>query len=107
MSHRAVIEPPFFCYAETSALKPGRLHRYCRACGFRPRHAPAFISITPSISLPGPSAVFYFSLMPAVVRRRNRRDASIVGSLVVAALTVAGAVIVVALRNGRPRPVLR
>jgi hypothetical protein len=50
---------------------------------------------------------FYFSLMPTVVRVATGATLPIVGSLVVATLTLTGAVIVVALRNVAPQRMLR
>src|SRR3977135_3801356 len=65
-----------------------------------PRVARAtFVAVTPvdiaSWSLGG----FYFSLMPSVVRAATGTTIPIVGGLVVATLTVTGAVAVVALRK--------
>jgi hypothetical protein len=84
---------------ETATMKPGAL------ASLWPRvHVPrvaraAFAAVTPvniaSWSLGG----FYFSLMPAVVRAATGTTLPIVGGLVVATLTVSGAVAVVALRK--------
>ena len=67
----------------------------------------AFISITPVHIAAWALGGFYFSLMPAVVRVATGATLPIVGSLVVAALTLTGAVIVVALRNVAPERMLR
>src|SRR6266849_8541060 len=92
---------------ETVRTKPGAL------ASLRPRvHVPrvaraAFAAVTPvniaSWSLGG----FYFSLMPSVVRAATGTTLPIVGGLVVATLTLTGAVIVVALRNVAPDRILR
>jgi MFS family permease len=84
---------------ETATTKPGAL------ASLRPRvHVPrvaraTFAAITPvniaSWSLGG----FYFSLMPSVVRAATGTTLPIVGGLVVATLTLSGAVAVVALRK--------
>src|SRR5712672_633349 len=84
---------------ETATTKPGAL------ASLRPRvHVPraaraTFVAVTPvniaSWSLGG----FYFSLMPSVVRAATGTTLPIVGGLVVATLTLSGAVAVVALRK--------
>src|SRR5882672_10597156 len=84
---------------ETATTKPGAL------ASLRPRvHIPraaraTFVAVTPvniaSWSLGG----FYFSLMPSVVRAATGTTLPIVGGLVVATLTLSGAVAVVALRK--------
>jgi MFS family permease len=84
---------------ETATTKPGAL------ASLRPRvHVPrvaraTFAAVTPvniaSWSLGG----FYFSLMPSVVRAATGTTLPIVGGLVVATLTLSGAVAVVALRK--------
>jgi hypothetical protein len=84
---------------ETATTKPGAL------ASLRPRvHVPrvaraTFAAVTPvniaSLSLGG----FYFSLMPSVVRAATGTTLPIVGGLVVATLTLSGAVAVVALRK--------
>jgi MFS family permease len=87
---------------ETATRKPGAL------ASLWPRvHVPrvaraTFVAVTPvniaSWSLGG----FYFSLMPSVVRAATGTTLPIVGGLVVATLTVTGAVAVVALRKLAP-----
>src|SRR6266851_5532588 len=84
---------------ETAMTKPGAL------ASLRPRvHVPrvaraTFAAVTPvniaSWSLGG----FYFSLMPSVVRAATGTPRPFVGGLVVATLTISGAVAVVALRK--------
>jgi MFS family permease len=87
---------------ETATTKPGAL------ASLWPRvHVPrvaraTFAAVTPvniaSWSLGG----FYFSLMPSVVRAATGTTTPIVGGLVVATLTLSGAVAVVALRKLAP-----
>ncbi len=84
---------------ETSAPKPGALASLLPHIHV-PRVARAtFAAITPvnfaSWSLGG----FYFSLMPSVVRSATGTTLPIVGGLVVAALTISGAIAVVILRK--------
>jgi MFS family permease len=91
---------------ETATPKPGAL------ASLRPHiHVPrvaraTFAAITPvniaSWSLGG----FYFSLMPSVVRAATGATLPIIGGLVVAALTVAGAVAVIILRKLDPERIL-
>jgi MFS family permease len=84
---------------ETSALKPGALASLLPRVRIPLQARAAFISITPVHIAAWALGGFYFSLMPAVVRVATGATLPIVGSLVVAALTLTGAVIVVALRN--------
>src|ERR1700730_14861170 len=87
---------------ETATTRPGAL------ASLRPRvHVPrvartTFVAVTPvniaSWSLGG----FYFSLMPSVVRAATGTTRPIVGGLVVATLTISGAVAVVTLRKLAP-----
>src|SRR3982075_2822122 len=91
---------------ETARTKPGAL------ASLRPRvHVPrvaraTFAAVTPvniaSWSLGG----FYFSLIPSVVRAATATTVAIVGGLVVATLTLSGAVAVVALRKLVPEKML-
>jgi hypothetical protein len=67
----------------------------------------AFISITPVNIAAWALGGFYFSLMPAVVRVATGATLPIVGGVVVATLTLTGAVIVVALRKVAPDRMLR
>jgi MFS family permease len=91
---------------ETATPKPGALASLLPHVHV-PRAARAtFAAITPvnvaSWSLGG----FYFSLMPSVVRAATGTELPIVGGLVVAALTVSGAVAVVMLRKLPPARML-
>src|SRR5882724_5278741 len=84
---------------ETAAPQPGALKSLLPHVRI-PRAARAtFVAVTPvniaSWSLGG----FYFSLMPSVVRAATGTTLPIVGGLVVATLTLSGAVAVVALRK--------
>jgi hypothetical protein len=65
------------------------------------------MSITPVNIASWALGGLYFSLMPAVVRVATGATLPIVGSLVVATLTLTGGVIVVALRNVAPDRMLR
>jgi MFS family permease len=92
--------------AETVTRKPGALASLWPQVHV-PRVAVAtFVAITPvniaSWSLGG----FYFSLMPSVVRAATGATLPIVGGLVVAALTLSGAVAVVILRKLPPERML-
>src|SRR5437588_535745 len=87
---------------ETATTKPGAFASL-RPRVYVPRVARAtFAAVTPvniaSWSLGG----FYFSLMPSVVRAATGTTLPIVGGVVVATLTFAGAVAVVALRKLAP-----
>ena len=66
-----------------------------------------FASITPVNIAAWALGGFYFSLMPAVVRVATGATLPIVGGIVVAALTFAGVVVVVALRQIAPERTLR
>jgi len=66
-----------------------------------------FASITPVNIAAWALGGFYFSLMPAVVRVATGATLPVVGGIVVAALTFAGAVVVVALRKIAPERTLR
>jgi Major Facilitator Superfamily len=84
---------------ETATLKPGALASLVPHVGIPPAARSTFAAVTPvniaSWSLGG----FYFSLMPSVVRAATGATLPIIGGLVVAALTVSGAVAVVILRK--------
>src|SRR6202045_3452806 len=92
---------------ETATTKPGAL------ASLRPRvHVPrvaraTFAAVTPVNIAAWALGGFYFSLMPAVVRAATGATLPIVGGVVVATLTLTGAVIVVALRNVVPERMLR
>jgi MFS family permease len=91
---------------ETATPRPGALASILPHVHV-PRIARAtFAAITPvnvaSWSLGG----FYFSLMPSVVRTATGTTTPIVGGLVVAALTISGAVAVVVLRKLAPERIL-
>jgi MFS family permease len=92
---------------ETSPLKPGALASLLPRVRIPLEARAAFISITPVHIAAWALGGFYFSLMPAVVRVATGATLPIIGSLVVAALTLTGAVIVVALRNVAPDRMLR
>ena len=66
-----------------------------------------FASITPVNIAAWALGGIYFSLMPAVVRVATGATLPVVGGIVVAALTFAGAVVVVALRKIAPERTLR
>jgi MFS family permease len=90
---------------ETATTKPGALASLWPSVHV-PRAARAtFAAVTPvniaSWSLGG----FYFSLMPSVVRAATGTTLPIVGGLVVATLTISGAVAVVALRKLVPEKI--
>jgi hypothetical protein len=84
---------------ETATLKPGALASLVPHVGIPLAARSTFAAVTPvniaSWSLGG----FYFSLMPSVVRAATGATLPIIGGLVVAALTVSGAVAVVILRK--------
>jgi MFS family permease len=92
---------------ETAELRRGAL------ASLRPRvRVPAaarstFASITPVNIAAWALGGFYFSLMPAVVRVATGATLPVVGGIVVAALTFAGAVVVIALRKVAPERTLR
>src|ERR1700730_3704754 len=92
---------------ETSALKPGALASLLPRVRVPLEARAIFISITPVHIAAWALGGFYFSLMPAVVRVATGATLPIIGSLVVATLTLTGAVIVVALRNVAPDRMLR
>jgi hypothetical protein len=72
-----------------------------------PRAARAtFAAIAPVTVASWSLGGFYFSLMPSVVRAATGATLPIIGGLVVAALTVSGAVAVVALRKLPPERIL-
>jgi MFS family permease len=91
---------------ETSPLKPGALASLLPHVRIPLQARASFLSITPVNIASWALGGFYFSLMPAVVRVATGATLPIVGSLVVAALTLTGAVIVIALRNVAPERML-
>ena len=92
---------------ETSPLKPGALASLLPRVRIPPEVRPTFVSITPVTIAAWALGGFYFSLMPAVVRVGTGATLPIVGGIVVATLTLTGAVIVVVLRNEAPERMLR
>jgi MFS family permease len=92
---------------ETSALKPGALASLIPRVRIPFQARAAFMSITPVHIAAWALGGFYLSLMPAVVRVATGATLPIVGGVVVATLTLTGAVIVVALRNVAPERMLR
>jgi MFS family permease len=92
---------------ETSPLKPGVLASLLPHVRIPLQARATFLSITPVNIASWALGGFYFSLMPAVVRVATGATLPIVGSLVVAALTLTGAVIVIALRSVAPERMLR
>jgi MFS family permease len=92
---------------ETSALKPGALASLIPRVRIPLKARTAFMAITPVHIASWALGGFYFSLMPAVVRVATGTTLPIVGGVVVATLTLTGAVIVVALRNVAPERMLR
>jgi len=92
---------------ETSALKSGALASLIPRVRIPLQARAAFMSITPVHIAAWALGGFYFSLMPAVVRVATGATLPIVGGVVVATLTLTGAVIVVALRNVAPERRLR
>ena len=92
---------------ETSPLKPGALASLIPRVRIPLKARAAFMAITPVHIASWALGGFYFSLMPAVVRVATGTTLPIVGGVVVATLTLTGAVIVVALRNVAPERMLR
>src|SRR5579862_377915 len=91
---------------ETATLQPGALASLLPHVHV-PRAARAtFAAITPVTVASWSLGGFYFSLMPAVVRAATGATLPIIGGLVVAALTVSGAVAVVVLRKLHPEKIL-
>jgi MFS family permease len=91
---------------ETATLTPGALASLLPHVHV-PRIARAtFAAITPVTVASWSLGGFYFSLMPSVVRAATGATLPIIGGLVVAALTVSGAVAVVVLRKLHPDRVL-
>jgi MFS family permease len=92
---------------ETSTLKSGALASLLPHVRIPSEARSTFVSITPVNIAAWALGGFYFSLMPAVVRVGTGATLPIVGGVVVAALTLTGAVIVVVLRNVAPDRMLR
>jgi MFS family permease len=91
---------------ETATLQSGALESLLPHVHVPRIARTTFAAVTPvniaSWSLGG----FYFSLMPAVVRAATGATLPIVGGLVVATLTISGAVAVMILRNLHPERIL-
>jgi hypothetical protein len=91
---------------ETATPQPGALESLLPHVHVPRIARTTFAAVTPvniaSWSLGG----FYFSLMPSVVRAATGATLPIVGGLVVATLTISGAVAVVLLRNLHPERIL-
>jgi MFS family permease len=92
---------------ETSTLKSGAFASLIPRVRIPLKARAAFMSVTPVHIASWALGGFYFSLMPAVVRVATGATLPIVGGIVVATLTLTGAVIVVALRNVAPDRILR
>jgi hypothetical protein len=92
---------------ETAELRPGALASLRPRVRVPPAARSTFASITPVNIAAWALGGFYFSLMPAVVRVATGATLPVVGGIVVAALTFAGAVVVVALRKIAPERTLR
>src|SRR6266852_2208408 len=92
---------------ETAELRRGALASLRPRIRVPPAARSTFASITPVNIAAWALGGFYFSLMPAVVRVATGATLPIVGGVVVATLTLTGAVIVVALRNVAPDRMLR
>jgi MFS family permease len=94
---------------ETSALKTGALASLIPRVRVPLKARATFMAITPVHIASWALGGFYFSLMPAVVvvGAATGTTLPIVGGMVVATLTLTGAVIVVALRNVAPERMLR
>ena len=91
---------------ETATPEPGALASLLPHVHV-PRVARAtFAAIAPVTVASWSLGGFYFSLMPSVVRAATGATLPIIGGLVVAALTVSGAVAVVVLRNLLPERIL-
>jgi predicted MFS family arabinose efflux permease len=91
---------------ETATPQPGALESLLPHVHV-PRIARAtFAAITPVTIASWSLGGFYFSLMPSVVRAATGATLPIIGGLVVAALTVSGAVAVVILRKLSPERIL-
>src|SRR6266852_8549198 len=84
---------------ETAELRPGAFASLRPRVRVPPAARSTFASITPVNVAAWALGGFYFSLMPAVVRVATGATLPLVGGIVVATLTLTGAVIVVALRN--------
>jgi MFS family permease len=92
---------------ETAELRRGALASLRPRVRVPPAARSTFAAITPVNVAAWALGGFYFSLMPAVVRVATGATLPIVGGIVVAALTFAGAVVVVALRKIAPERTLR
>jgi hypothetical protein len=100
----SVMEAAILWYMpETAELRRGAL----ASLRVPPAARSTFASITPVNIAAWALGGFYFSLMPAVVRVATGATLPVVGGIVVAALTFAGAVVVVALRKVAPERMLR
>jgi hypothetical protein len=104
----SVVEAAILWYMpETAELRRGAL------ASLRPRiRVPqaarsTFASMTPVNIAAWALGGFYFSLMPALVRVATGATLPVIGGIVVAALTFAGAVVVIALRKVAPERTLR
>ena len=104
----SVMEAAILWYMpETAELKRGALASLRPRVRVPPAARSTFASITPVNIAAWALGGFYFSLMPAVVRVATGATLPVVGGIVVAALTFAGAVVVVALRKIAPERTLR
>jgi hypothetical protein len=104
----SVIEAAILWYMpETAELRRGALPSLRPRIRVPPATRSTFASITPVNIAAWALGGFYFSLMPAVVRVATGATLPVVGGTVVAALTFAGAVVVVALRKVAPERTLR
>ena len=104
----SVMEAAILWYMpETAELRRGALASLRPRVRVPPAARSTFASITPVNIAAWALGGFYFSLMPAVVRVATGATLPVVGGIVVAALTFAGAVVVVALRKIAPERTLR
>jgi len=100
----SVMEAAILWYMpETAELRRGALASLRPRVRVPPAARSTFASITPVNIAAWALGGFYFSLMPAVVRMATGATLPVVGGIVVAALTFAGAVVVVALRKIAPQ----
>jgi hypothetical protein len=104
----SVIEAAILWYMpETAELRPGALASLRPRVRVPPAARSTFASIAPVTIASWALGGFYFSLMPAVVRIATGTTVPIIGGVVVATLTLVGAVVVVALRKIAPERTLQ
>jgi hypothetical protein len=104
----SVIEAAILWYMpETAELRPCALPSLRPRVRVPPAARSTFTSIAPVTIASWALGGFYFSLMPAVVRIATGTTVPIIGGVVVATLTLVGAVVVVALRKIAPERMLQ